>query len=347
MNSKQRADQAVHNSKLIQPTAAGAEADTHEEEGSRVANNRSIRLLPKQLMSDKLARSLVLQIQHTQGNAAAEKYITAQRSLADNLPVTSERIVQRHKGGTITFPPDTIYADPVVARSNFARIKESVQNYSDNALDYFSNQYFSAMTSFQQWYNRQDRADVSFFNAVINLIMNSAWAWGSPGVGAVAAPVGSVIMLVAQEAARVIQASRDEFAASLVRSANNFQSGVQQKLRGKIPNLIERKDRSLWEEIQRNAYLGEEWQPILHQRAGLPQPGQEYHQRLLSDLIFAYREWELSNQLDIYRGVYSMADPELRHMRGRAEAEAYVESGRPIPRRLKAYAHPDENVAAD
>lgn len=260
-----------------------------------------------------------------------------QQQHADNSNVL---IIQRTP---ITFRRGTtITADPVQARRTFARIRESVQNYCDNSLDYFSNQYLSAMTSFRIWYNRQPRADASFFNSVVNVIMNTTWAWGGPVVGAVAAPVGSIIQLIAQQAAGCIQNSRNEFADSLISSANNFQAGIQRSLSGRVPELIERRDPALWEEIQRRAYFGEEWQSLLHERAGLPRRGTNYQTRLLSSLIFEYRRWELSQHSAMYRGIYSMADPYLSHMRGRAEAEAYIQSGLPIPRHLSQYAHPGE-----
>ncbi|MEJ2048073.1 MAG: hypothetical protein P8X92_09650, partial [Dehalococcoidia bacterium] len=162
--------------------------------------------------------------------------------------------------------------------------------------------------------------------------------------GAVAAPVGSIIMLIAQEAAWSIQNSRNEFADSLIRSANNLQASMQRRLSGRVPQVIERRSPALWEEIERRAYFGEEWQSLLHQRAGLPQRGINYQTRLLSSLIFEYREWELSQHSASYRGIYSMADPYLSHMRGRARTEAFIESGLPIPRDLSQYAHPGEKV---
>jgi len=286
------------------------------------------------------------------GNAALQRLLAqhaceAPFYLKDPIPTRIQRTVVQRNGGIVSMPPQAISADPTEARRTFARIRESVQAYSDNALDYFSNQYFSAMTSFKLWYDGQERADASFFNAVINIIMNSAWAWGTPAVGAVVAPVGSIVMLVAQEAARAIQTSRDDFASSLIRSANNLQSGVQRRLRGQIPNILGQRDPTLWDDIQQNAYLGEEWQPLLHDRGKLPRPGEEIHQRLLAELILNYRQWELSQHTALYQGIYSMVDPYQRHMRSRAEAEAYVERGEPIPRRIRKYARPGEAVAPE
>jgi hypothetical protein len=265
-------------------------------------------------------------------------HVIQQRSMSKYSPLVIQRAPITFRGG------ETITADPVQARRTFSRIRESVQHYSDNSLDYFSNQYLSAMTSFRLWYNRQPQADASFFNSVVNIVMNTAWAWGSPIVGAVAAPVGSIIMLIAQEAAWSIQNSRNEFADSLIRSANNLQASMQRRLSGRVPQVIERRSPALWEEIERRAYFGEEWQSLLHQRAGLPQRGINYQTRLLSSLIFEYREWELSQHSASYRGIYSMADPYLSHMRGRARTEAFIESGLPIPRDLSQYAHPGEKV---
>jgi len=265
-------------------------------------------------------------------------HVVQQRSISK----PSSLLIQRQ---TITFQQgETTTGDPLQARRTYARIRESVQHYSDNSLDYFTNQYRSAMTSFRIWYNRQPEADASFFNSVVNIIMNTAWAWGNPLVGAVVAPVGSIIMLAAQEAASIIQDSRNGFADSLIRSANNFQASMQRRLSGNIPEIVERGDPTLWEEIQRRAYLGEQWQPLLHQRAGLPKRGINYQTRLLSRLIFEYRRWELSNRPASYRGAYSIGDPYLTHMRNRARAEAYIESGLPIPRELSQYSHPGEIV---
>jgi len=265
-------------------------------------------------------------------------HVIQQRSISKPSSLIIQRTPVTFRRGT------TITADPVQARRTFSRIRESVQAYSDNSLDYFSNQYQSAMTSFRLWYNRQSQADASFFNSVVNIIMNSAWAWGSPVVGAVAAPVGSIIMLIAQGASRSIQNSRNEFADSLIRSANNLQASMQRRLSGRVPEIIERGNPGLWEDIERRAYFGEEWQSLLHQRAGLPQRGINYQARLLSKLIFEYRRWELLQQSASYRGIYSFSDPSLTHMRGRARAEAFIESGLPIPRDIRQYAHPGERV---
>ena len=64
-----------------------------------------------------------------------------------------------------------------------------------------------------------------------------------------------------------------------------------------------------------------DWHEQLH-LAGLPRAGSKVGENLLSALIFAYRKWELNQHTAAYRGAYSMADPDLRHMQASAAAEA-------------------------
>jgi len=257
------------------------------------------------------------------------------------------------KPGRINFvEPDRITSNPDNVKRHYAHGREIVRAHCDNCLDYFSTQYLSGMNSFKSWYQEQEKADASFFNAVVNIIMNSAWAWGSPAVGAVVAPVGSIIMLVAQESARVIQTTRDGFFESLSLNANNFQAEFNRRLRGSVPEIIEKENPKLWNDIEQKVYevkdiKGGDWKQLLYDKAGLPIPGKNYQTKLLSQLIFEYRKWELSKHTDMYRGIYSTADPYLEHMENLATAEGYIKSGLPIPKRLAKYAHPGERIAEE
>jgi hypothetical protein len=238
--------------------------------------------------------------------------------------------------------PSVVTSSAGEAKSRFAGIRNGIRDYADNSLDHLSLGYLTGIEMFRLWYAEQERADASLVNAVVNVVMSTAWAWGSQPVGAIAAPVGTIIMLVAQEAARAIQSSRDDFAAGLVKSKLVFQNGLQQRLSGRVPEVIESERPDLWEEIQRRAYLGEAWQPLLA-RAGVPERRADHARRLLADLIFAYREWELKQHTLAYRGAYSMTDPYLEHMRGRAEAESYLEFGREVPSSLRSYVRKGEH----
>lgn len=74
---------------------------------------------------------------------------------------------------------------------------------------------------------------------------------------------------------------------------------------------------------------------------------ENYQVSLVSALIFEYKKWELSQKSSSYQGIYSMAAPYKSHMKVHAEAEAYIESGQPIPKRLSSYARKVEAIEAE
>lgn len=317
------------------------------ESGFSLASfNNTIPLEPAETLKniDQEARYRVIsQLQSHQGNHYVKRVLSSgQYSKSGN-----HDDLQRASPDVMEMEPITITADPLEARVKFARARESIGHYSDNSLDYFSNQYYAALISFQSWYGQKERADTNYFNAVIDLLRVAAGALGPTGVGIGANVIGIIIKAVAVDSANAIQRGRDDFADSLLLSANNFQAGINRRLRGKVPTLLENNDPATWEEIEMLAVSGEEWQPLLHDRAGLPRPGENYQTSLLGQLIFSYNQWELQQRSRMYQGIYSMADPELAHMRGRSQAEAYLKSGLPIPRNLADYARPGEQVATD
>lgn len=237
-------------------------------------------------------------------------HVVQQRSIS----TPGSLIVQREETITadpeeIIIPDETITADPADpgrTKRDFKMIEGLIKGYIRDTLLSLSVQYQNAMNAFAIWYDKRDeKADASFFNSVVNIIMNTTWAWGSPAVGAVAAPLGSVIMLIMDEAAKSIQKSRDKSARSLIASAIIFKTKIQQELKNnRFLNTLKERNQPLWIKIQNQAYAGEQWEPLLHEKAGLPPlGGTDYQIKLLSSLIFEYKKWEMSQRLSMYQGV--------------------------------------------
>ena len=261
---------------------------------------------------------------------------------------------RKNKEGTvdITEPEKVEAGSPEEINRNFSHATVLIQHECDIALLTLSEQFGSAMTDFQLWYKKKPSADASLFNSIVNVIMNTAWAWGEVSVGKAVAPIGSAIQLIAQISANLIKASEDDFADSLLQCANNFKSTILEQLIGKVPQKIQEYDEKmntiLWQELLRRAYLGQEWQSLLYQYGGLPRPGVNYRMLLLSEMIFKYEQWELlAKHSPAYIGYYKNEDPYLQHLANRAEAEAYIAIGKPIPKRLKSYARQGEHVEGD
>jgi hypothetical protein len=295
-----------------------------------------------------------LQVQAS-SNIINRSYHTVQRQAAASHVgrVHGNRALKRDISFSVReVQSDEIRVDATQSKARFDAIRTKIDSYSTDCVHYFGLQVQDAFTSFKGWYARQGTEDPSFLTFLANVMKNSIWAWGIGTIEKGLSPVASILFLAAKEAGgelkrlaeEAAKLERDRAADALIQAANNHKSIIEQKLSGQVVNILEQNAPNLWEEIQRRAYLNESWQPLLHEQAGLPKQGVPYHQIVLANLIFQYRQWELSQHSRSYQGIDSIGDPYKHHMRARAEVEAYVQTGRPIPRRLASYARPNEVI---
>ena len=274
------------------------------------------------------------------------------RAIQTTLSSSSNKsIIQRKRKSTakdipsdaLQFEPEVVKSSPEEAEQHIKKIKSNIQLYSNVALSYFANQYVAAVELFKNWQEGEAEASEDFASTIIEKIVEKVIDLVDIPL---AGPIWTAVVSLIHKGEGDIKAAGKKLADVMVINATNFQSNLQQELSGEdvIGNLIERNTPALWSEIVSQSDNDQAWHLLLHNKIGLPRPGINYKVELLSTLIFEYRKWELSEKSAVYRGVYSIGDPHLEHMRGRAEAEAYTRSQKSIPARLKRYARPGEEV---
>jgi hypothetical protein len=182
----------------------------------------------------------------------------------------------------------------------------------NNVITNFNN----AISLFQNWYFDKDEADETFYEEAFDIIHNA-----SSLITDTSTPIGSELNYAFTFAGAEIAFNRFEFITSLTLVNGTFNDIINNNLIGQTAYFLE-DDSTLWDSVVDKYSNHESWLSLATQ-AGLPPASNRIlQQQILSNLIFAYRRWELHQHSEMYQGIYSMADPNLSQMQAGADEAA-------------------------
>lgn len=197
------------------------------------------------------------------------------------------------------------------------QLNKDINTYSDERLADYRREFSNGLIAFRNWYFEQDEGAEPLFADFKTLVEHA----GDQAAG----PLGTLLRTPFSDAAAQIDITRTGFLTSLVKVIDAFSVSIRRNLQGQVAQRLTPDTR--WADVRRVYQESGDWHEQLH-LAGLPRHGSKVGEDMLSALVFAYRKWELSQHSAAYRGAYSMVDPDLRHLKASAAAEA--------TRRLKA-----------
>ncbi|HEY0639566.1 MAG TPA: hypothetical protein VGD67_18105 [Pseudonocardiaceae bacterium] len=204
--------------------------------------------------------------------------------------------------------PRSVAAPP----ADLALVRREVNGYGDQCFQAQRAAFATAIGAFRNWYFDQDEGDEALFTDLKRVVGDAGPADGRP--------VAPALREAFTAAAKELQTSRFEFLTSFARVISTFSARLSSEVQGQTARLVEQ-DTAAWQDITARQQAGGDWKPMLHDH-GLPRTTDDLSQRLLGELMFSYRKWELAQHTDMYRGIYSMTDPDLKLMRADAQGEA-------------------------
>jgi len=330
--TKQKSAPAPMQQLVDAPTATGllemTGSTSLQSSAQRLSSPNFLRI-QRQLMAGRIG--------HEQGNGHLQS-------------ILGHQVIQRDNNKTAISLPELVVTGDA---KNAEDAEDEIQQYINEAITYFSLQYLAGINSFKEWYEGQEEADVSLFNGIINVFSDSdSFFEEYLGMTKAIGPIGALIALVAEQTAKTIQQSRDDFASSLITYANNFAGSLQRKFMGKKEKTnkaiaILNKNRQMMDDIHYRHALNEDWQSLLHEQAGVPRTDINYQARILANLILKYKRWEISRKTELYQNVYKYLDPNFEHLRRKTRIEAYLATNDPIPRYLHPYATEEQLKKSD
>lgn len=202
-----------------------------------------------------------------------------------------------------------------------ADIKNAVNQYGNECYNNLISNVDNALSLFRNWYFSKDEGDETFFNEIKTIV--AAGRSQSFGISTVPSEAGAFTATAA-----AISSERVMFLTSFVTANGVFRDHIQRGYINTAAEIMERDYSADWGQLIADYRSSAEWRGRLH-TLGLPVNNNALQETLLSQMIFAYNRWELHQHTQAYQGIYSMADPDLRHMQAGSEATARELLARP------------------
>jgi hypothetical protein len=229
------------------------------------------------------------------------------------VPAGAHGLVQRQAAPAPPAPPPP--ADASAPASDETILKD-VDTYSDSSLAGLETKFNNALSGFQNWYFDKDEGDEAFFTEFQKIVSDASNKVSPPGT-----PLSGPVLITFTDASAQIETDRTHFLTSLTVAIGKFRENSETELIGKTGQRLHA-DLVTWQRVTEPYNAHGDWHAVLH-ALGLPRPDDTLDEQLLSDLIFAYRRWELGQHSAMYRGLYSMSDPDLKLMQAGAKGEAH------------------------